>query len=142
MEPQRLLSVTLLNKSLGTAGCLGSLHHYSSLPSLSSSMFHEGVICIPLISAFHLRSCLPWRFHLYPTGQSDVSSTIHAAPHASTILASPSSSSRCCSAFSPKGHPAALSQIAVGSGFLIILLTVHLSDKTGRARATPGIIKL
>lgn len=36
----------------------------------------------------------------------------------------------CCPTSSQRGHGAALSQIAGGSGFLIILLTVHLSDKT------------
>lgn len=39
---------------------------------------------------------------------------------------------------SPQGHRAALSQIAGGSGFLIIPLTVHLSDKTEERERPPA----
>lgn len=39
---------------------------------------------------------------------------------------------------SPQGHRAALSHIAGGSGFLIIPLTVHLSDKTEEREWPPA----
>lgn len=44
----------------------------------------------------------------------------------------------CCPTSSQRGHRAALSQIAGGSGFLIILLTVHLSDKTEEREQPPA----
>lgn len=43
-----------------------------------------------------------------------------------------------CPASSQRGHRAALSQIAGGWGFLIILLTVHLSDKAEEREQPPA----
>lgn len=54
-------------------------------------------------------------FHLPTAGRSDISSNVRPPP---CLLPK-------------KGQAAASSQIARGLGFLIILLTVHLSDKTG-----------
>lgn len=100
-------------------------------------MLHEGVICISLISAFH-----PTRFYPAPALSSLSSRAAgHLGPPPSTPppLALARSSSPSLSYFLPEGsRGAALSQIAGGSGFLIILLTVHLSDKTEERERPPA----
>lgn len=80
----------------------------------------------------------PRLFHLYPPGQPDIS--VHHPRH--HCLCCPRRCvfifSCCCPTSSQRGHGPALSQIAGGSGLLIILLTVHLSDKTEERERPPA----
>ena len=67
-------------------------------------------------------------------GQSDIS--VHHPRHHITSAVHPPP--QLPYFFARRGHRAALSHIAGGSGFLIILLTVHLSDKIEERERPPA----
>lgn len=110
----------------------------STLPSppVSSSMLHE-LISISLISAFHPDFYRPRPLRLHPPGLLDVSfrpsaarcSGCPRAPRSSSSVEPPPSTNRVTGCF----------VLDCGrSGSLIVLLTVHLSDKTEERERPPA----
>lgn len=122
--------VSLQSKSLVAAGCLCSL---SSIPFLYLLSPH--LCCMRVLSA-SLSSLLSTpgsvcsgAFISLPQGESWTSRPPSTPPHSLVSWLLCPHPFFCCPSSAPGGHKLPLSQIAGKSRFLIILLTVHLSDK-------------